>query len=83
MPILLYIKYFKGGTVLNHPNIISLLGGLTCSIDGVNADVLVVFSLPGVNDNDDMHIEFDADISQLGHEGVLQFEFLKPFCLLR
>ena len=49
----------------------------------MDADIFSILGLPGMDDDCDMDIVSDADISQFGHEGVLKFKLFEPFSLLR
>mgnify|MGYP000610331712 CR=1 FL=1 len=68
---------------MDHPNVISFLSGFAGAIDRMDADIFSILGLPGMDDDCDMDIVSDADISQFGHEGVLKFKLFEPFSLLR
>lgn len=61
--IFLDIKYFKAVSVLNDPNVIGLLSGLTGTINRVNTDILVVIGFSRVDNNHDMNIEWSGYFS--------------------
>jgi hypothetical protein len=56
IPILLNLKDLKAIPILNHPYVIGLLSGLACTVDGVNAYVLVLLGLSGMDYYADVHV---------------------------
>lgn len=60
-PIFFNIKNPKLLPILDHPDIISLLGRLTSPIDGVNLDILIVLGFPR------MDHDYYVDIVGCGH----------------
>ena len=81
--VLFNIKNLEGISVLNEPDVVRLLNGLAGSLDRVDSNVVIVFSLPRMNDDDHMHIVLDANVPQFGHKSVLQLKLLEAFRLLR
>ena len=81
--VLLDVKDLEAVSVLNEPDVVRLLNGLAGSLDRVDSNVLIVFSLPRTNDDDHMHIVLDANVPQFCHKSVLQLKLFEAFRLLR
>ena len=58
------------------------MGGLAGSVNGMDSDVFIILSFSRMDYYGDMHIVFNTDLPEFGHEGVLQFKFFKAFRLL-
>lgn len=76
------IEYFEAVSILDEPDVVGLLGGLAGTINGVDADILSVIRLPGVDHYYHMDIIADGDFPQSCHQCILKLKLFKSISLL-
>ena len=54
--ILAHVEKLEILSILDEPNVVSLLGGLAGAVDGVDSDIFAVLGLPRMNHHHNMHI---------------------------
>ncbi len=82
MPILFNIENLEILSILNDPDIISLLRGLTGTINGMNTDILIILRLPGMYNNNHVNIVINGDLPEFGHQTILRVKLFVALTLL-